>query len=219
MKKNISISSIIFDFGGVILNIDYNKPAEEFEKLGINKFDKYYSQNDQKKLFDDIEKGTISPEEFREGFKKALNTDISDKDFDFAWNSILLDLPEHRIKLLENVKTNYRIFLLSNTNEIHYKSYIRQLNTMGYEDFDKIFEKAYFSFRMGLRKPDREIFEKVIKDQKLVAEETLFIDDSLQHIESAREIGLQTYFLKNNEDITMLFDKGYKFKTELIINE
>jgi len=212
MKKNISINAIIFDFGGVILNIDYKKVVEEFAKLGIDNFDSFYSQHEQQNLFDEFEMGFISPTIFRKRLNKIFNKQITDNELDYAWNSILIDLPESRIKLLEKVKNNYKIFLLSNTNKIHYDSYIKQLIEIGYDDFNQIFEKAYFSFRMGLKKPDIKIFEQVFKEQNLEIDKTLFIDDSQQHIESAKNLGLQTYLLKKEENITMLFNENYCLK-------
>lgn len=216
MTKKITINTIIFDFGGVILDIDYKKLVEEFAKLGISDFDKYYSQHEQENLFDELEIGKISPTTFRERLNLIFKKQLTYEELDSAWNSILLDLPESRINLLKNVKKNYKIFLLSNTNEIHYNSYIKQLNEFGYDDFDKIFDKAYFSFRMGLKKPDKDIFKKVIIEQNLDIDKTLFIDDSLQHIESAKSIGLQTYYLKKGEDVSVLFDENSLLKTAFL---
>lgn len=202
--------NIIFDFGGVILNIDYQLTIDAFKEIGMNNFEMAYSQASQIHLFDNLEKGLISPEQFRDGIRLASGLDLSDERIDYAWNKIILDLPKHRIDLILKIKNNYNCFLLSNTNIIHYDLYIKQLQNLGMNSFDDVFLKAYFSFEMGMRKPDAEIFEFVLKQESLNADETLFIDDSIQHIETANKLGINTYHLKNKEDITLLFNENNK---------
>lgn len=202
--------NIIFDFGGVILNIDYQLTIDAFKEIGMNNFEMAYSQASQIHLFDNLEKGLISPAQFRDGIRLASGLDLSDERIDYAWNKIILDLPKHRIDLILKIKNNYNCFLLSNTNIIHYDLYIKQLQNFGMNSFDDVFLKAYFSFEMGMRKPDAEIFEFVLKQESLNADETLFIDDSIQHIETANKLGINTYHLKNKEDITLLFNENNK---------
>ncbi len=212
MQKKIK--NIIFDFGGVILNIDYQLTIDAFKEIGMDNFEKAYSQASQIHLFDNLEKGLISPKQFRDGIRIASGLDLSDEKIDYAWNKIILDLPESRIDLLMKIKNNYNCFLLSNTNIIHYELYIKQLHKFGLQNFDEIFRKTYFSFEMGMRKPDSEIFEFVLNQQQLIANETLFIDDSIQHIETANKLGINTYHLQKGSDITELFNKN----NQLIIN-
>ncbi len=201
------INNILFDFGGVILNINHKLTEDAFRELGIENFEQLYSQAVQNQLFDKLEKGQISPGEFREEIRKIYY--LTDPQIDKAWNAILLDIPEERIKVLEAVKNNYRTFLLSNSNAIHYDVYMAELKEKyGYEDFSPLFEKVYFSFQIGKRKPDNEIFEFVLKENNLIPEETLFIEDSIQHIKSAAGLGIQTYLLEPNEEISGLFTNG-----------
>ena len=213
MKKKLNVENIIFDFGGVILNIDYQLTIDAFKEIGMDNFEKSYSQATQIHLFDNLEIGNISPDEFRNGIRKVSQKDLNDEKIDYAWNKIILDLPEKRIRLLTALKNKYNIFLLSNTNRIHYDLYIKQLQKFGYNNFDDIFKKAYFSFEIGLRKPDLEIFEYIINKENLNPDKTVFIDDSIQHIEAAVQLGIQTYHLGKNEDILNLFDE----KLELIL--
>lgn len=195
IRKN-KIKNIIFDLGGVIINIDYSLLIEAFSKIGLPHFEAYFSQKEQKNLFDLYEKGLISSQNFREELKKQCIPGTSDEDIDFAWNSMLLDLPKERLDFLMSVKGKYRTFLLSNTNEIHMLFIFNYLKTTyGIPDFNGHFEKAYLSYEVKMRKPDAEIFEFVINQNKLLKEETLFIDDSAQHIESANKIGIQTFLL------------------------
>lgn len=214
MQNKINIQNIIFDFGGVVLNIDYQLTIDAFKEIGMDNFEQAYSQAAQIHLFDDLETGKISPDEFRDGLRNVSEKELSDEKINFAWNKIILDLPRRRVDLLKIIKAKYNTFLLSNTNIIHYDIYIKDLQKYGYKSFNDIFKKAYFSFEMGMRKPDLEIFEYVINEQKLIPEQTLFFDDSVQHIESAKKLGIMTYHLGKNEDITSLFNCNY----ELIIN-
>ena len=199
------IKNIIFDLGGVILDIDYNLTVKAFEKLGIPNFKAQYSKMSQSNLFDNIETGKISPEEFRNLIREVAEKDVTDAEIDHAWNALILHLPQYRIEILKKLQDNYRLFLLSNTNKIHYDDYsevIKREN--GIEGLERLFEKTYLSHEMGLRKPNPEIFNVVLNENNLVAEETLFIDDSPQHIASAKTLGIVTYHLEN-EDIGELF--------------
>ncbi len=206
MQNTETIKNIIFDFGGVILNINYQLTANAFKEIGVDNFEKSYSQASQTHLFDNLEKGLISPKDFRDGIRNVSGKNLSDEHIDYAWNKIILDLPEKRVSLLKQLKNTYRTFLLSNTNKIHYDVYIVDLQKFGHSSFNDIFEKAYFSYKIGMRKPDKEIFEFIQQEQQLIPEETLFIDDSIQHIEAAQKLGFATHHLTQKEDITDLFE-------------
>ena len=200
------INAIIFDFGGVILNLDYMRTIRAFENLGFADFKEWYTQAQQDSVFDEIEVGAISEDDFRTGIKELGKIEISDVQFDNAWNAMLLDLPEERLSLLSSLKEQKRVFLLSNTNVIHarcFKNSIR-LEHRGAE-LQSYFEAAYYSHEMGLRKPNPEIFQKLIERHGLDPTETLFIDDSIQHIEGAKLCGLQVHHLTQGQTIEALF--------------
>jgi glucose-1-phosphatase len=198
--------NIIFDFGGVILNIDYHRVIDSFTKLGAVDFEKIYSQLNQLHLFDDYDKGLISSDEFRQKIRSITNLAISDSQIDEAWNAILIDLPKENIELLHRLKKSYRLFLLSNTNEIHEKAFTKLMfDLFGKNVLTDIFERIYFSHQVKQRKPDIKIFQTVINENNLIAGETLFIDDSPQHIEGAKQAGLQTLFLKKGQRIADIF--------------
>jgi len=204
-----SIRNIIFDFGGVICDIDIGRTEEKFRSFGPAKEEKPDSKEHRslrfEKLVAALETGNLSPQEFREIIKNHYRKTLSDEEIDDAWNALLLNIPEERIRLLESVRNKYRIFLLSNSNEIHYQRYLEDLQGFGYPDFDHLFEKAYFSFRIGLRKPEPGIFRHVLAENHLVPGETLFIDDTLQHVEAARLCGMQGFHLDEGKDIGGLF--------------
>jgi glucose-1-phosphatase len=200
------IKNIIFDLGGVVINIDYRLTLNEFMALGLKDIDKIYTQASQLPWFDKYDTGGISSENFISEFSKALAPGTSRKKIIHAWNAMLLDFPQERAELLLKLKTQYRTFLLSNTNELHIEYYFRKIKDLyGYEDMRRFFEKEYYSHQVGLRKPDTEIFKLVIKENGLKASETLFIDDTLQHVEGARKAGLRGYHLEAPETILDVF--------------
>jgi len=204
--ENQTIDAIIFDLGGVILNIDYQLPVKAFKKLGIENFNELFSQASQTNLFNDYETGKISSEEFLLEMKKYVKEGTNEDAIISAWNSILLDLPEERLFALEKAAENHRIFLLSNTNALHIDSFNQYLlSSLQLPSLEPFFETLYLSYEVGLRKPDSRIFEFVLQDAGLNPERTLFIDDSIQHIQAASELGIITKHLVK-EDLTTFFE-------------
>lgn len=203
------IKNIIFDLGGVILDIDENVVYQELGKLGIN-----VSELPRSKEFRDImskfDTGIYTAPTFRKKMKVLVGQEkMTDQKFDSIWNAMLLDIPRERIEAIEQIKRHYKIFLMSNTNEIHYDLYIRDLQLrFGYNEFDALFDKSYFSFAEHLEKPDPRFFELILDHQHLVPEETLFIDDTATNIKVAKQLGLKTYHISREELVRNLFDNG-----------
>ncbi len=184
----MGIKNIIFDLGGVIININYQLTLAEFKKIGLKDVDKIYTQFSQLDWFDKYDRGGISSETFISEFSKFLTPGTSPEQIINAWNAMLLDFPRERAELLLKLKERYRTFLLSNTNDIHINYFFHRIKELyGYDEMKSFFEKDYYSHRLGMRKPDVEIFEFVMKENGLIATETLFIDDTLQHVEGARK--------------------------------
>ena len=207
--KTMEIEAIIFDFGGVILDIDPHLTMKEFEKLGARKLDEEQTCDFIDTLVSKFERGILTPEVFRKQVKEYLKFDASDAEFDDAWNALLFDIPAERIHIIEEAKKHYRIFLLSNSNEIHYDLYVRDLQLrFGYREFDDLFEKSYFSFDTHLKKPNPEAFEFIINQHELDPAKTLFIDDREDNINAAAGIGLHTYLLNKPERIRDIFENG-----------
>ncbi|MCB0479836.1 MAG: HAD family phosphatase [Flavobacteriales bacterium] len=198
------IKNIIFDLGGVVLNIDYHLTEEAFYMLGISKEQIMYSKLEQGGLFDDLETGRISPSEFRNELREFSFLGLTDLEIDNAWNALLLDLPKKRIDLLKSLKPKYRTFLLSNTNKIHFNAYSSNLKQEhGMDGLESLFEKTYYSHNLGLRKPQPEIFKLVLDENGLKADETLFIDDSEQHIKAAQSLGIRTHHITGEEVVSL----------------
>ncbi len=190
------IRHIIFDLGGVILNIDYKLTEQAFVEAGIADFPALYSQLRQTDLFDKFETGGIGKAEFISELQKVGPAGITEAQVLAAWNAMLLDFPVRRLQILQQLRLYYDLFLLSNTNEIHEETFNDILmRERGIPNLGVFFDKVYLSHRVGMRKPNKEIFQRVLDDNGLKPEHTLFIDDSPQHIAAAKELGIQTIFL------------------------
>lgn len=203
------IRTLIFDLGGVLLNLDYERTANAFRQLGLQHFDDIYTQKQQLGLFDAFDKGMLSPQAFREALRQHFPSPVSDAEIDTAWNAMLLDLPIERLDLLIELRQHYQLLLLSNTNEIHvtaFSAYLQQAH--GFSDFSSHFDKWYYSCRMGMRKPDAEIFQRVLTENNLAAADTLFIDDSIQHVEGAMQVGIKSIWLEKGRTIHDLKREG-----------
>jgi glucose-1-phosphatase len=200
------VKNIIFDLGGVLINIDYKATENAFKNAGIRNFDELFSQAKQTRLFDNLEKGLVDEVTFKDGLRLLSNVNLSDKAIDDAWNAMLLDFPKHRVDLLQKVRNNYKTFLLSNTNELHIPAFENLIEKeYGISDFSSLFDKLYYSCRVQMRKPDKEIFELVIQENNLNPQETLFIDDSIQHVQGAQSVGLNAVHL-HQIDVLELFE-------------
>jgi len=204
--KLADFDTIIFDLGGVVINLDYEKTTKAFEALGLTNFNDLYSQAAQSGLFDAFEKGECSVQYFINKVLDYLPTGTQANQVVEAWNAMILDFPVENLELLKRLQTEKRTFLLSNTNEIHIQKVHHQLQQVSEEKtLHPYFEKVYFSSDIGMRKPNSEIFEFVVQEQGLNPARTLFIDDTEQHILGAQKVGIQTYHLGKGESICSLF--------------
>jgi putative hydrolase of the HAD superfamily len=206
MNENKNIQNLILDFGGIIYHISHQKQKEAFTQLGIKNFDELYSQAIQNPLFARFETGSVSNGEFRKEMSMILPGRFSDADIDKAWNSILVGFLPEMVSLVHLLSKKYRLFLLSNTNSIHYNIYMPEFNSRYSYDLNNLFEKSYWSFKIGLRKPSHEVYHFVLNDSNLRAEECLFIDDTRENVEGARECGIPSIWLKPGLQLSDLFD-------------
>ncbi|MEO3407237.1 HAD family phosphatase [Mucilaginibacter sp. CAU 1740] len=203
-----NIKNIIFDYGNVIFSIDFKRVQQSWNQLGIANPETFFGHKEQDKIFDKFDRGEVTAAEFREYVReKTNNPALTDEQIDAAWNSILVGIAEGNHDLLLQLKDKYRTFLLSNINAIHYDYIMNYLKTdFGFDGNDHLFEKTYYSHLTGKRKPEPAIFEQVLQENNLKPEETLFIDDSPQHLETAKKLGIQT-FLMTAPDTIQLFAK------------
>ncbi len=196
------IKNIIFDLGGVLLNINYQKTANAFKNLGVKNFDELYSQAAANDFFENLETGKISEQEFYKTMQQYCNSSTLQQQVKDAWNAMLLDFRMESIQYLELLQPQYKLFLLSNTNSIHLTEFMQIAETvLPGKVFNNYFIKCYYSHLINLRKPYPSTYEFVLSDAGIKAEETLFIDDSPVNIEGAKLVGLQTHLLLPNENI------------------
>ncbi|MEF8805335.1 MULTISPECIES: HAD family phosphatase [Bacteroides] len=203
--KSKGIKNLLIDLGGVLINLDRQRCMENFKELGFTDVEERLNIQQLHGIFMQQEKGLITSAEFRNGLRDMMGKVVSDNQIDAAWNSLLVDIPKHKLDLLLELRSKYVVYLLSNTNEIHWRYACHNLfpyRTFRVEDY---FEKAYLSYEMHMAKPEADIFKAVIEDAGIEPQETLFIDDSELNCKAAQELGISTYTAEAGEDWSHLF--------------
>jgi HAD superfamily hydrolase (TIGR01509 family) len=189
------VKNIIFDLGGVIMDIEVKQTMQAFSRLGLKNIHEYFGHGFAASFFSDHEAGRISDEDFLKEIKKLLTTEVSYNELTEAWNALLLRFPTERIALLKELKSRYRLFLYSNTNAIHHLKFSEIYRESFSGELEDLFEKAYFSHVLGHRKPDLEGFKQIIDENGLDSGKTLFVDDALMNVEGAIKAGLKGLYL------------------------
>lgn len=192
------LPNLLFDFGGVILNIEFKRTLEAMRLLNSQGETIPFTQAAQSELFDLMETGRLTPHEFRAGLRTHYNLTATDAELDAAWNAMLLDVPADRLAFIAELRAQgHQTALLSNTNQIHIDAVNLTLKTQyGFEHgIADVLDRVFYSQEVGFRKPGEEVFRHALREMNWKAEETLFIEDSFQHIETARRLGLRTLFL------------------------
>jgi epoxide hydrolase-like predicted phosphatase len=189
-----SIKTLVFDLGGVILDLSVPHTLQSFS--AISGIDKATVQEifETSPGFNEYERGGMTDDEFRQYLKKIYNVKVSDSEIDTCWNAMLRGIPAVKLNLLKDLQKQFKVLLLSNTNEIHlmYMNSILLPLVTKEKSLDNFFHKAYYSHRMLKRKPEVEIFQQVLDENGLRPSETLFLDDNKFNIESAASIGIKT---------------------------
>ncbi len=202
------IKNIILDLGEVIINLSQERTIHAFKNLFNDQFEVMQTELQNQNILTRYEIGEITSQEFL-NFFKGFNQQLTDEAICDAWNSMLLDIPKERIELIAVLAKKYRLFLLSNTNEIHLAFINNYVNTQfGLSSISAPFERSHFSHLMKMRKPNAVIFNEVLTQNNLIAQETLFIDDTEEHIITAKQLNLKTHHLLATETITDLFHEN-----------
>lgn len=203
------IRNIIFDLGGVLLNIDPKKTIEAFGKLGMEQLvgDKGLSYDHD--IFYQMEQGLITSDEFRQGVLELLPNPVSFQKIDEAWTAMLLNFPLIRVELVKNLRKDFKIYLFSNTNAIHVEKFHSNFRNQHKFEVSSLFEKDFYSNEIGCRKPSPESYQKIILLSGINPEETLFIDDSLLNVESAIACGLKGFWLEPGQKVEEIFQKYF----------
>lgn len=205
------IKNIIFDLGGVLLNIDFAITQKAFAELGMENTDEKFGKHTQLEFFDQLDRGEISDNEFFEKVLTEMPLGTKKEDISQAWNAMILDFPQENFDLLKRLSKNYRLFLMSNTNSVHFPEYQRLLHrSFNINSLDDLFTKAYYSFQIGKRKPENEFFELILKENNLNANKTVFIDDTLFNAKASTKNGIRGLHLAENTKLTDFFtNKGF----------
>lgn len=201
------VELVLLDLGGVLLNIDYKRTEKAFQDLGFSDFETIYSQARQSGLFDEFECGRLSSDEFVGQLLTLMNHEHSVSDVIHAWNAMLLDFPGNRIDVINRLKERFKVYLLSNTNEIHYEAFMSLFSAEFDKNFSDLFDKAFYSHQIGMRKPNAEVFEHILREAGVSPSKVLFIDDSIQHVEGASKVGIQSFLLNDQMDVGMLLSR------------
>jgi len=200
-----NVDAIVFDIGNVLIDIDYEFMVGEFGKIAKGDFSEIVTYSRQAKFFDQYERGEITSTEFRSILRPYLKDGVTDAQIDAAWNSILIHYPVAKFELLEKLRKQYRIFALSNINELHADAIGIKVQELFGESIHSYFDHVYYSHEVGQRKPEAEIYKRVLEEQHLNPARTLFIDDKKENTDAAAALGISVYHLTDRDSLLDLF--------------
>jgi putative hydrolase of the HAD superfamily len=201
-----TIKNIIFDLGGVIIDLSVDSTLRKFSELSGHPVNKVMETYHARPEFYAYEKGEITNDQFRSALKGIFGLKSLDSELDLCWNAMLGEIPAERIELLRDLKLKYKTFLLSNTNAIHldcFSGIVKKSHNI--ESLEPLFHKTYYSHLLKMRKPDAEIYEYVLRDNNLKADETIFLDDNVANLKGAASVGIQTFHVTHPDTIFSLF--------------
>lgn len=196
MIRDKQIKAIIFDLGGVIVDLDWDACVKNFKNIGIDQMDNLISTTLQRGFILEYELGLISSAEFRNEVRKHSTREIADNEIDFAWKSLVVSIPPEKLELLKELKKKYTILMLSNTNEMSFQKCVDEMFNVNGNTINDYFDKCYLSYKMHQNKPNADIFETLLKDAGLKAAECLFLDDGEHNINTAKSLGMKTKFVE-----------------------
>ena len=200
------IRNIVFDLGGVLVDLDFKAAINGLQEAGFANVKEQLLAFDRNGIFQKFELGEMSADEFRTAIRENSTIELTDEEVDNLWNAMLLEIPREKLELILELRGKYMVYLLSNTNSIHWDHVCK--NAFNYRGFrvEDYFEETFLSYEMHLAKPDKAIFEKVLHDANLLAEETLFIDDSEANCKAAQEVGIHAHHYHVGDDLSKIFE-------------
>jgi putative hydrolase of the HAD superfamily len=201
-----NIKNILFDLGGVIVGINKQNAINRFKEIGLENIEDYLNEYRQNGIFLDLEEGKLTREEFHAEFVKLVGHDVAPEDVDSGWLAFLTFIPEYKYDMLKELRKKYKVYLLSNTNPAIMNWAESEHFSPTREPISAFFDKCYCSFRLKVAKPDKEIFEAIVRDSGIKPEETLFLDDGPANIEAAKALGFKTYLANQEEDLRKVFN-------------
>ena len=200
------IRNIVFDLGGVLVDLDFKAAINGLQQAGFANVKEQLLAFDHEGIFKKFELGEMTADEFRTAIRENSTVTLTDEEIDALWNAMLLEIPREKLELILDLRGKYMVYLLSNTNSIHW-DYVCK-NAFNYRGFrvNDYFEETFLSYEMHLAKPDKAIYEKVLQDANLLAEETLFIDDSEANCKAAEEVGIHAHHYHIGDDLSKVFE-------------
>ena len=200
------IRNIVFDLGGVLVDLDFKAAINGLQEAGFANVKEQLLAFDRGGIFQKFELGEITADEFRTAIRENSTVTLTDEEVDALWNAMLLEIPREKLELILELRGKYMVYLLSNTNSIHW-DYVCK-NAFNYRGFrvGDYFEETFLSYEMHLAKPDKAIFEKVLSEANLLPEETLFIDDSEANCKAAQEVGIHAHHYHIGDDLSKIFE-------------
>lgn len=206
MYKNIK--NLLFDFGGVIVSLNKQNAINRFKEIGVSNIEDYLGEFRQTGIFLEYEEGKLDAQEFYSALRKLVGkNDITDNEIDSAWMAFLTGIPEYKFRMLKDLRKKYNVYLLSNTNPSIMKWAKSNSFSPEGESIEAFFDKCYLSYEIGCAKPDKEIYEYIIKDSGMNPAETLFFDDGKTNIEVAQKLGFQVHLTDQNEDLNKVIEQ------------
>ncbi len=202
------VKTVIFDFGGVIIDLHREKSVAKLEEFGVKDADSLLSRTHHDGIFMELERGKVSVFDFRNSIRARYNAELSDEKIDEAWISFLGTVAENKLEFIKSLRRKYRVLMLSNTNVIHFDWCRKNIfGKFGY-GLDDLFDELYLSYEMKMAKPDKEIYQELLRRENIEASECLFIDDSKDNILAAQELGIQTYLYNIGDDFREIIKAG-----------
>jgi len=206
MADLTGIKNLLFDFGGVITGINKDNAVKRFKEIGVDNIEDFLDEFRQQGIFLELEEGKISREDFYKELRKMTGKDISDEDIDSGWLAFLTGIPEYKLQLLKDLRKQYKVYLLSNTNPVIMGwAHTSDFSPTG-EPISAFFDKMFCSYQIGHTKPSDESFRAVIDGTGLNPEETLFLDDGQANLDVAEKFGFKTYLVDQEEDLRKVFE-------------
>lgn len=198
------INTLIFDLGGVIVDLEPNRTLDEFARLAHKQVPEILERYTSHPSFNAYETGRIEEEDFRNSVRSMFNLTASDAEIDRCWNAMLIGIPLEKLTMLTRLKKHFTVLVLSNTNSIHLR-YLNEVILKG-QVLDAYVHQAHYSHQIGMRKPDQEIFDYVLTAHSLLPEQTLFMDDNLDNMNAAKALGMEALLIEHPARVTYLFE-------------
>lgn len=202
----MGITTIVFDLGGVIIDLDKGRCIESFKRLGYENIEEKLSNFRQTGEFLELEEGRIDVATWRQKVRTELNEGVTDQEIDTAFNDFLVGIPLKKLQMLRSLRKKYRVAMLSNTNALMFETKIPQLFKVEGLEMEEYFDIMFLSYKMNMSKPSSDIYTTMLQELNCNPSEVLFLDDGLANIDAAKALGINTMHIEPYTDFCNLID-------------